>query len=329
MGIFLSFVFGFIPMFLFAALIYWLDRFEKEPKLLLGVAFFWGAIVAAGAAFVFNTGLGIGVYMFTQSEYATELTTSSLIAPIIEEVLKGLAVLMVFLVFRNEFDSVLDGIVYAGITALGFAATENTYYIYNYGYLENGMSGLFSLVFIRVILVGWQHPFYTAFTGIGLAWARLSRTALFKLLAVGGGLFLAIMTHGLHNLLASLFTGPAGRIVGTLLDWSGWFLMFLFILYMIYREQTMIARYLQEEINLGNITTQQYRTAASPFGQTLAWLSSLINGSFRPTSRFYQVCGEIAHKKRQRETLGEEDGNSAAIDKLRSELKSLSSRATA
>ena len=92
-----------------------------------------------------------------------------------EETLKGLAVLVVFLVFRREFDSVLDGIIYAGVAALGFAATENAYYIYTYGYQESGWSGLLSLTFIRVILVGWQHPFYTAFFGIGLAVARLNR----------------------------------------------------------------------------------------------------------------------------------------------------------
>ena len=56
----------------------------------------------------------------------------------------------------------------------GFAATENTLYIYN-GFHQNGWSGLAFLVFVRVILVGWQHPFYTAFTGIGLAVARLNR----------------------------------------------------------------------------------------------------------------------------------------------------------
>ena len=50
-----------------------------------------------------------------------------MIAPIIEESLKGLAVLLVFLLFRKEFDSILDGIVYAAITALGFAATENSH----------------------------------------------------------------------------------------------------------------------------------------------------------------------------------------------------------
>ena len=108
-----------------------------------------------------------------------------------EETLKGLAVLGVFLVFHSEFDSVLDGIIYAGVAALGFAATENTYYIYTYGFQEGGWSGLLSLAFIRVILVGWQHPFYTAFIGIGLAMARLNRNWLVKIIAPLLGLALA------------------------------------------------------------------------------------------------------------------------------------------
>lgn len=34
--------FGFIPCFFFAAILYWLDRYEKEPKLLLIGVFLWG-----------------------------------------------------------------------------------------------------------------------------------------------------------------------------------------------------------------------------------------------------------------------------------------------
>ena len=40
MALIVSLFFGFVPMFLFAAFVYWLDRYEKEPKLLLGAAFF-------------------------------------------------------------------------------------------------------------------------------------------------------------------------------------------------------------------------------------------------------------------------------------------------
>ena len=118
-------------------------------------------------------------------------------------VLIGLAVLLVFLFFRTEFDSILDGIVYAGVVALGFAATENTIYIWR-GYNAGGWQGLFQLVFIRVILVGWQHPVYTAFTGIGLAFARMNRSVLVKFFAPIIGFSLAMLTHSLHNTLAGL-----------------------------------------------------------------------------------------------------------------------------
>ncbi|NJN79372.1 MAG: PrsW family intramembrane metalloprotease [Anaerolineales bacterium] len=144
---------------MYALFVYWLDRYEKEPKALIGAAFFWGVVIAAGGAFILNTVFGIGLYMFTGSESVAEFGTASIIAPVIEEILKGLAVAVVFFLFRKEFDSVLDGIIYGSIVGLGFAATENTLYIYRNGYLEGGWEGLFVLVIIRVILVGWMHAF--------------------------------------------------------------------------------------------------------------------------------------------------------------------------
>src|SRR4026207_1208659 len=125
-----AFFFGFVPMFLSAAFVNWLDRYEKEPKLLLGAAFMWGVIIAGGGAYILNTAFGLGIYALSGSEGAAEFGTTSIVAPIIEEGLKGLAVLVVFLMFRKEFDSILDGVIYAAITAMGFAAVENVLYIY-------------------------------------------------------------------------------------------------------------------------------------------------------------------------------------------------------
>ncbi len=326
-GILFALFFGFMPMFLFALLVYWLDRYEKEPAILLGLVFLWGAIFAAGAAFVVNTLLGLGVYIFTGSETATELTTGSLFAPLVEESLKGLAVLAIFLLFRHEFDSILDGIVYAGITALGFAATENSYYIFSYGYQENGLQGALWLVVVRVLLVGWQHPFYTAFTGIGLAIARLNRYRAVKIIAPALGFFVSIFMHSLHNTLASLFNGMAGLATVTLLDWSGWFLMFLFILWAIYREQRWITIHLREEVALGVISPAQYRTACSAWAQSIARLTSLFSGRYGATNRFYHLTAELAHKKQQFASLGEEGGNTAIIQRLRGELIRLAPQA--
>src|SRR5215213_3174858 len=184
MALLASFFFGFAPMLLFAAFVNWLDRYEKEPKLLLGAAFLWGVIIAGGGAYILNTAFGIGIYALTGSEGAAEFGTTSIVAPIIEEGLKGLAVLVVFLMFRKEFDSVLDGVVYGAVAAMGFAAIENVLYIYRNGFLEGGWEGFWMLVVIRVILVGWMHPFFTAFTGIGLAIARMTPNVLVKIIAV-------------------------------------------------------------------------------------------------------------------------------------------------
>jgi protease PrsW len=327
LALLLSLFFGFVPMFFFAYILYWLDRFEKEPRGLLFGVFAWGAIFAAGAAFVINTVLGVGVYLFTGSEVATELSTGSLFAPVVEESLKGFAVLGVFWIFRREFDSILDGIVYAGITALGFAATENAYYIFTYGYLEEGFSGLLGLVFIRVILVGWQHPFYTAFIGIGLAVSRLNRGIFISLAAPALGWVAAVVTHSVHNTLAAVLSGLGGLAMTLLLDWFGWFMMFLFILYAIYQEQRYLTQHLLEEVRLGNISAAHYRTACSTWKQSAARLASVFDGRYRLTRRYYQAAGQLAHKKQHHRSLGEEDGNSLVIERLRKELVDLAPRA--
>jgi len=327
LALLVSLFFGFVPMLLFAGFIYWLDRYEKEPRILLSAVFLWGAVIAAGGAYLLNSFFGFGIYLFTESASLANLTTTSIIAPIVEEVLKGLAVLLVFLFFRSEFDSILDGIIYAAIVALGFAAAENTYYIYRLGYLEHGWSGLITLVFIRVVLVGWQHPFYTAFFGIGLAKARLSRRTSHRLILPLVGLAFAVTTHSLHNIIATFFDHTGYWLIGIIFDWSGWLFMFVFILWMIRRERLCLVRHLAEEVDLGHLTMEQYKTACSALLQANARLLALGRGRYRVTSRFYQVCGELSHKKEQMALIGEEDGNSLLIHKLRQELHSLSAHA--
>jgi len=321
MALIVSLFFGFVPMFIFAAFIYWLDRYEKEPKALLGAAFFWGVAIAAGGAFIINTAFGYGIYIFTGSESAAELGTTSIIAPIVEELLKGLAVALVFFIFYKEFDSILDGIIYGGIVGLGFAATENTIYIYRNGYLDSGWGGLFLLAFIRVILVGWMHAFFTAFTGIGFAIARINKNIVVRFIAPLMGLVIAISIHAFHNTFGGLIGGLGGLVAGTFIDWIGWALMLGFIFWMISHERNIVRNQLQAEVISGLITHKQYQKALSPWNLTTAGISG------KTTARFYQVCGELAHKKEQISKHGDENGNTVIVEKLRAELASLSPRA--
>lgn len=325
MAIIATLFFGFAPMFLFAYILYWLDRYEKEPVLLLGAVFLWGMLVAAGGAYILNTVFGITIFLLTDSEVASDLAMGSLSAPIVEEGLKGMAVLLVFLVFYREFDSILDGIVYAGIAALGFAATENSIYIWR-GYEAGGWDGLFQLVFIRVIVVGWQHPFYTSFTGIGLAVARMSRSTPVKILAPITGLGTAMFTHSVHNTMAAFADGLT-CFIGLFLDWSGVLFMFGMILWATWMERRNLIKHLREEVEMGIISAAQYRTACSALAQSFARLTALFNGQFMATGKFYQTCAELAHKKEQLQKLGLNDGSSPYILQHRAELARLAPKA--
>jgi protease PrsW len=316
MPLIVSLFFGFVPMFFYAAFIYWLDRYEKEPKALLGAAFMWGVVIAAGGAFIINTVFGIGIYILTGSEALTNLGTASIVAPVVEEILKGLAVAIVFLMFRKEFDSILDGIIYGGIAGLGFAATENTLYIYR-GYAEGGWEGLFALAVIRVILVGWMHAFFTAFTGIGFAIARLNKNTLIKIIAPIAGLGVAIFTHAFHNTIGNFFYGLGGLGVTIFFDLVGYTLMFGFIIWMIVHERNIVKRQMLEEVSSGLISQAHYQKSLSPWTMTTAGFSG------KAASRFYQVIGELAHKKDQFQRHGDEGGNTAIIESLRKELATL------
>ncbi|MCJ7716038.1 MAG: PrsW family intramembrane metalloprotease, partial [Anaerolineales bacterium] len=298
-GFLVSTLAGMIPMLVYAWFLYTLDRYEKEPlKLLLGV-FAWGSVVAAGAAYIINSLSSMGLYLITQSDFTARLTLSTLVAPIVEETLKGAAVFIVFLLFRSEFDSLLDGIVYAGITALGFAATENIWYIHKLGFLESGWQGIIDLTLIRIVIVGWQHPFYTAFIGLGFAIARRSTRPAWKWIAPIIGWSTAVIFHLQHYLFAGLLNSKPGMIFSTAWDWSGYLGLFILVLFLIKREQTWMKEYLEAEYNQEILTSDQYKTACSAFKQTAVYLKARIQGNYSETRRFYQACGDLMHKKRQ------------------------------
>jgi RsiW-degrading membrane proteinase PrsW (M82 family) len=327
MAFLLALLLSFGPALACAAVVYWLDRYEKEPRILLGAVFVWGAVVAIVGALLAQLALEGAVTLATGSQKVADIAGAMLFAPLTEESLKGIAVLVVFLVLRREFDSLLDGIVYASVTALGFAATEDFFYLLSES-VEKGMHGLLSLFFVRVVLGIWDHPFYTSFMGIGLAASRLSRSASVRWLAPPAGWAAALGFHALHNTLATLSEkAPPFGAVMFLLDWSGWLFMSLLIFVAIRREARLVGTHLAEEVEHGRLTLAQYRTAVSSWAQSGACLRAFFRGRLRPTSRFYQVCGELAHKKEQLACFGDEGCNTALIEQLRAELAGLSGQA--
>ena len=316
---------AFIPAFFFSWFLYWLDRYEKEPRWLLLMTFFWGGFIAIIGTLIVASIFEIGFSFVLNDAVLEVIAGGSITAPLVEEFMKGLAVLAVFLLFRKEFDSVLDGIIYGGIAGLGFAATENVFYFMGQ-YSEAGWSGMLANFALRVGVFAWGHPFYTAFTGLGFALARTNKNILVRLAAPIIGYFLAVAAHAFHNTVLLFVSGLGSLVFVVLVEWASWIFFLGFIIWMIRHEQGLLKKHLQEEVNNGLINESHYKTAVS-FFQFGARMSALSGGAYRATSHFYQYLGELAHKKEQYAKFGDERGNAAIIEKLRANIASLAPQA--
>jgi len=313
-------ILSFGPAFIYATIAYWLDRFEKEPRRLLFGAFFWGAFVATLGAIVW-TGLAQASLAMFIGEASAEVAGTTLLAPLVEESLKGLAVVIIMLAFPEEFDSRLDGMLYAAITALGFAATENVLYLYFAGYAEGGIGGLITLFVLRVILGGWGHAVYTAWIGLGLAMSRLHPNRTVRIISPFAGWLLAVCLHALHNTMAVVLAGTFGLTglgVTLIVDWVSWVVVLGLVLWEIRREQLHIAEYLAEEVSAGLISPAHYHAAKSFSGQLRNRVRSAA------ARRFYEACAELAHTKHHLlNGVGNRQNVMARIQQLRREIAQL------
>jgi len=168
-----------------------LDRLEPEPLPMLILAFLWGAGVSVAASLIFEVAGSIPV-MSMGAEYMNTFSTVVL-APVFEELTKGLLLFGLLKFRKGEINGVTDGIVYASVCALGFAAVENIGY-----YISSG-SSVFLTFIVRGILKPFGHPVYTSLTGIGVAAAAKKTSGFQRFLLPFLGLLGAIALHAMWN----------------------------------------------------------------------------------------------------------------------------------
>lgn len=194
-----------VPVFPMIATFLWLDRYEAEPGSLLAFAFAWGAGVATFGALVVNT----ASLQAIKASGGDPTVAAVLVAPVVEESLKGLAVLLILLVRRREFDGIVDGIVYAGMAGIGFAFVENVLYL-GRTLAETGSHGTAAVFIVRCLVSPFAHPLFTAATGVGIGLAARSGALPVRWSAPVLGWCLAVALHAGWNLSAS--SGLAGFV---------------------------------------------------------------------------------------------------------------------
>ncbi|MBK9179408.1 MAG: PrsW family intramembrane metalloprotease [Acidimicrobiales bacterium] len=148
-----------VPLAIVLPALAWLDRVEPEPWASRLHAVLWGGTVAVLVAVIVNS---------ITAAVAGETAAAVVSAPLVEEGMKGLGV--VWALRRRELDGVMDGIVYAGWVALGFAVVEDV----EYYALAGGGGELVATFVVRGVLTPFSHPLFTMWIGlaVGLAVAR-------------------------------------------------------------------------------------------------------------------------------------------------------------
>lgn len=254
----LAALFAVLPLLVVVPTYLWLDRYEAEPTRFLAFGFAWGALAAAGGALLLNSGFALVARLAGSPD--PDLLSAVVSAPLFEEGLKGLGIVLVVLMRRREFDGVIDGIVYAGMIGAGFAFIENILYL-GRTYLEYGEQGLGLLFVLRGVMGPFAHPLFTACTGIGLGVAiSRMRTKGMRVLAALTGYAFAVLLHGIWNLSAA-----TGHLLGVYFGFQvPLFLAFIgLIVTLRVREGRLIRRYLGQYAEAGWLSPQEVAMLAS------------------------------------------------------------------
>jgi len=300
------------PALVYVLIIWWLDRYEKEPIGLAVLAFVWGAMPAVILAFVFEVLLGIPL---SQAGPAGAFGESSVIAPVVEETAKGLILFVLFLAYRREFDDVMDGILYGALVGLGFSVVENIVYGLRFafpdGYQPGATPALDAVIggwFLRSGVFGLNHAFFTSITGAALGYLRahphVRPRAGLPVFGLGGAMFF----HGLHNSLVGLgdLAGASlactGCLIGTLADWAGVMGVLVIAFLAGLKERRWIEQQLGEEVAIGRFSPAAYQMLISARRRWAARWDALGRYGWRASrevGRLQQLATELAFRKQQ------------------------------
>ena len=187
-------VLALVPLAIVLLTATWIDAWEPEPFVTKALAFLWGSAAAITIALLFD----IGQQRFTPIP-EDSLLSSLVRAPVVEETAKGAVLLILVFAARRSFDGPIDGIVYAAITAGGFAFVENIQY-FGLAFDDGGANAAATVFVLRGLFSPFAHVLFTSCTGVAVGLAARKRGTGRIIGAFFAGLAVAVVLHAVWNL---------------------------------------------------------------------------------------------------------------------------------
>jgi RsiW-degrading membrane proteinase PrsW (M82 family) len=216
----------------------WLNQGARLPARRLALCLAWGSCAATTMALFANGWVGDWLTSAEGSARGQQLG-AQFATPLIEETAKGLVLLVTMLPLRRRrpprgtgpsplvrarlrHRAVASGLVLSGITACGFAFTENVLYL-GRAFTDDQQQRLESIglglspslrdydgtvhtFVLRALLTPFAHPLFTALTGLGLAVSLTATRRWPARLAAPAGWLAAVGLHSGWNAAAGLGT---------------------------------------------------------------------------------------------------------------------------
>jgi RsiW-degrading membrane proteinase PrsW (M82 family) len=267
-----------IPALGINLLVNFIDRFEREPWFLRLAAFLWGAIIAIPTALVIEHNIDLATVSIAGSDDVLRSLLGGLNAGITEETVKGLGLLLLFLVLRDEFDNITDGIVYGALIGAGFAMVENFVKFTQYA------NEFLPYLIVGRVVLGWLcHSTFTACFGATLGYVRHTRVRWRQIVFPLLGYLCAAGLHTVFDFInlfanALVLAYPENANVGrvSLIAITGSYvppfiaqiILLYFLIKALIHEGAVIREFLVSEVSDGVVMMDEYAVLQNSFLRT-------------------------------------------------------------
>ncbi|HPZ49470.1 MAG TPA: PrsW family intramembrane metalloprotease [Propionibacteriaceae bacterium] len=278
------------------------DRFHPQRLLVWFLTLGWGASVATFLSLHVNSWAAEKLAIADDGQGTSGAKAAIYIAPFVEEAAKATVLFLLAFVARQRLTSKLSMLSLAGLSAIGFAFTENIIYyaraiVYgstqaNTGDVEKAVQ---SLVFLRGVMTSFGHPLFTAMTGLGLAVGLRSRSKVVRVVAPLAGFLVAALLHMVFNTAASIVPEQSQLLMYFTMAVPMVLSLVGFAVMQVFRERKLIGERLTDYVRMGWLPAEYPRQFSRLWQRARMLVLSPWWGSPIATYRLVRTVTELAY----------------------------------